>query len=138
MSREVPTTRYFAVGFFTAAQLEQKHRAMLVRANSSEGPGIGRPHLMASVHVTIFHADTGTETVELFLNNVAMQVLDPGLEADGAHFVMERFGEKTFPPKGLTPKQGFAEYLMSPDGIATFGKATAVQLFSMDISARSD
>jgi hypothetical protein len=32
MSREVPTTRYFAVGFFTAEQLEEKHRAMLARA----------------------------------------------------------------------------------------------------------
>jgi hypothetical protein len=98
MSREVPTTRYFAVGFFTGKQLEQKHRDMLARAAASSAPVPAQNNYIETVHITVFHADTGTETVEMGFNDVATYIQDSAMKADGAHFVMERFSE-SFPPK---------------------------------------
>ena len=58
MSRDVPTTRYFAVGFFTAAQLEEKHRAMLARATQNTAVSEIRSAVEV-VFITVFDVDTG-------------------------------------------------------------------------------
>lgn len=136
MSREVPTTRYFAVGFFTAEQLEEKHRAMLARAAQGSSVPQIQPAI-AAVHITIFKVDTGTETVEMGVGNVAMVVQDPNINASGAHFTVERFDSKKFPGTA-SPQDAFRQYLASADGTAAFGKAAAVQLFSIDVDARND
>src|SRR5450755_4531741 len=96
MTREVPTTRYFAVGFFSAEQLEEKHRAMLAStAKNAAVPEI--PSAMAAVHITVFNVDTGTETVEMGIGKVSMIVQNTPIQASGASFAVERFDSKTFP-----------------------------------------
>lgn len=136
MSREVPTTRYFAVGFFTAAQLEQKHRAMLARAqNNAPVPKIRSA--VEAVTITVFDVDTGTETVEMGINKVSVVVQDPQAQASGVSFAIERFDFTTFPGT-LTPEDAFVQYLASAEGVLTFGTATAVQLFAINVDAVQD
>jgi hypothetical protein len=136
MTREVPTTRYFAVGFFSAEQLEEKHRAMLAgAAKNAAVPEIFSA--MAAVHITVFNVDTGTETVEMGISKVSMMVQNTHIQASGVSFAVERFDSKTFPGTA-TPQDAFTQYLASPDGIATFGQATAVQLFAIDVDAVTD
>jgi hypothetical protein len=136
MSREVPATRYFAVGFFTAAQLEEKHRAMLARAKKS--PSV--PEIRSAVEhvaITVFDVDTGTETIELGFRNVVMVVQNPQSNPSDVSFSMERFDSSVF-PGSMTPEDAFKQYLASAEGIASFGNATAVQLFAMDVDAVQD
>lgn len=136
MRREVPATRYFAVGFFTAEQLEEKHRAMLARA---------REHAAVSdiqsavdvVNVTIFDVELGVETVEIGIAKLSMVVQDPALQAAGVSFSVERFDSTLFPGT-LTPQDAFKQYLASPEGITSFGTASAVQLFAIDVDAFTD
>ena len=135
MIREVPTTRYFAVGFFTAAQLEEKHRAMLARA--AQSPVI--PEIRSAVEVvfiTIFGVDTGVDTVEMGIRKVRPVVQNP-MQSTGVSFEIERFNSTQF-PGALSPEEAFAQYLTSPEGIASFGTATAVQLFAIDVDAVRD
>ena len=135
MIREVPTTRYFAVGFFTAAQLEEKHRAMLARA--AQSPVI--PEIRSAVEVvfiTIFGVDTGVDTVEMGIRKVRTVVQKP-MQSTGVSFEIERFNSTQF-PGALSPEEAFAQYLTSPDGVASFGTATAVQLFAIDVDAVRD
>jgi hypothetical protein len=135
MIREVPTTRYFAVGFFTAAQLEEKHRAMLARA--AQSPVI--PEIRSAVEVvfiTIFGVDTGVDTVEMGIRKVRPVVQNP-MQSTGVSFEIERFNSTQF-PGALSPEEAFAQYLTSPDGVASFGTATAVQLFAIDVDAVRD
>ena len=134
MNREVPTTRYFAVGFFTAVQLEEKHRAMLARATQNAAVSEIRSAVEA-VFITVFDVDTGTETVELGINKVSVVVQDA--QASGASFAIERFDSNTFPGT-LTPEDAFAQYLASAEGVASFGTATAVQLFAINVDAVRD
>jgi hypothetical protein len=134
MSRDVPTTRYFAVGFFTAAQLEGKHRALLARAQTN-APVPKLRSAVEAVTVTVFDVDTGTETVELGINPVSLVV--QGAQAAGASFSIERFDSTIF-PGALSPEDAFAQYLGSAEGIASFGTATAVQLFAVDVDALQD
>jgi len=134
MNREVPTTRYFAVGFFTAVQLEEKHRAMLARATQNAAVSEIRSAVEA-VFITVFGVDTGTETVELGINTVSVVVQDA--QASGASFAIERFDSNTFPGT-LTPEDAFAQYLASAEGVASFGTATAVQLFAINVDAVRD
>jgi hypothetical protein len=134
MNREVPTTRYFAVGFFTALQLEEKHRAMLARAAQNAAVSEIRSAVEA-VFITVFDVDTGTETVELGINKVSVVVQDA--QASGASFAIERFDSNTFPGP-LTPADAFAQYLASAEGVASFGTATAVQLFAINVDAVRD
>jgi hypothetical protein len=136
MSRHVPTTRYFAVGFFTAEQLEEKHRALLARAAQKAAV----PEIQSAVQVvaiTVFNIETDTETVEMGINKVSMEVLDPQIQAGGVSFAVERFDSRQF-PGALTPQEAFAQYLASAAGTATFGNATAVQLLSIDVDAVQD
>jgi hypothetical protein len=136
MSREVPTTRYFAVGFFTAEQLEAKDRAMLARA--AQGAPVSEIRSAVEVvAITVFDVDTGTETVEMGMSKVSMVVQDPGLQASGVSFSVERFDSTQF-PGSLSPQNAFAQYLASPGGIASFGTATAVQLFAINVDAVQD
>jgi hypothetical protein len=136
MSRDVPTTRYFAVGFFTALQLEEKHRAMLARAqNNAPVPKIRSA--VEAVTVTVFDVDTGTETVEMGINKVSLVVPAAKVQASGVSFSIERFDSNVFPGT-LSPEDAFAQYLASEQGIATFGTATAVQLFAVNIDAVRD
>jgi hypothetical protein len=135
--REVPTTRYFAIGFFTAEGLERKHRAMLARAAQPDAAVPRIQSAIASVHITIFRVDTGTETVEMGVDRVAMEVVDPNLSATSVSFKVERFDADKF-PGDLKPQAAFKAYLASPDGISNFGTATAVQLFSIDVGAKDD
>jgi hypothetical protein len=130
MNREVPTTRYFAVGFFTAEQLEEKHRAMLARAAQSAA-------VSEVVTVTVFDVDTGTETVEMAITKMSLVVQDPQLQAAGVSFAVERFDSSQFPGT-LTPRDAFTQYLASPEGITSFGTASAVQLFAIDVDAVQD
>jgi len=135
MIREVPTTRYFAVGFFTAAQLEEKHRAMLARA--AQSPVV--PEIRSAVEVvfiTIFGVDTGVDTVEMGIRKVRPVVQKP-MQSTGVSFEIERFNSTQF-PGALSPEEAFAQYLTSPDGVASFGTATAVQLFAIDVDAVRD
>jgi hypothetical protein len=135
MIREVPTTRYFAVGFFTAAQLEEKHRAMLARA--AQSPVV--PEIRSAVEVvfiTIFGVDTGVDTVEMGIRKVRPVVQNP-MQSTGVSFEIERFNSTQF-PGALSPEEAFAQYLTSPDGVASFGTATAVQLFAIDVDAVRD
>src|ERR1700722_5037108 len=135
MIREVPTTRYFAVGFFTAAQLEEKHRAMLARA--AQSPVI--PEIRSAVEVvfiTIFGVDTGVDTVEMGIRKVRPVVQNP-MQSTGVSFEIERFNSTQF-PGALSPEEAFAQYLTSPDGVASFGTANAVQLFAIDVHAVRD
>ena len=135
MIREVPTTRYFTVGFFTAAQLEEKHRAMLARA--AQSPVV--PEIRSAVEVvfiTIFGVDTGVDTVEMGIRKVRPVVQNP-MQSTGVSFEIERFNSTQF-PGALSPEEAFAQYLTSPDGVASFGTATAVQLFAIDVDAVRD
>ena len=133
MSREVPTTRYFAVGYFTAAQLEAKHRALLARAaQNASVPTL--ENAVQIVSITVFGVDTGTETVALAMSKVSMVVQDKQLPANGVSFETERFDPGRF-PGALSPQEAFKQYLASPEGVASFGTATAVQLFSIAVDA---
>jgi hypothetical protein len=136
MGREVPTTRYFAVGFFTAEQLEEKDRAMLARA-AQNAPVSEIQSAVEAVSVTVFGVDTGTETVEMAITKVSMVVQDPRLQAPGVSFAVERFDSSQFPGK-LTPQEAFTQYLASAEGITSFGTASAVQLFAIDVDALQD
>src|ERR1700721_996163 len=130
MIREVPTTRYFAVGFFTAAQLEEKHRAMLARA--AQSPVI--PEILSAVEVvfiTIFGVDTGVDTVEMGIRKVRPVVQNP-MQSTGVSFEIERFNSTQF-PGALSPEEPFVNHLTSPAGIASFATATAVGVFGIDV-----
>jgi hypothetical protein len=136
MAREVPTTRYFAVGFFTAEQLEANHRARLARATqTADVPSIRSA--VEVVDITVYGVDTGTETVELGIGKVSLVVQDPRIQAGGVSFAVERFDSDQFPGT-LSPQDAFVQYLASAEGIASFGNATAVQLFSIDVDAVQD
>jgi hypothetical protein len=136
MSREVPTTRYFAVGFFTAAQLEEKHRGMLAQA--AQSPAVPQIRgAVEAVFITIFGVDTGAETVEMGIRKVSMVGQNSGEPAAGVSFEIERFNSSQF-PGALSPDEAFAQYLASPEGVASFGTATAVQLFAIDVDAVRD
>jgi hypothetical protein len=136
MSREVPTNRYFAVGFFSAAQLEEKHRAMLARA-AQKAPVADIRSAVEVVSITVFDVDTGAETVEMAMSKVSMVVLDTQIQAGGVSFAMERFNSSTF-PGSLSPEDAFTQYLASAEGIASFGTATAVQLFAINVDSVQD
>jgi hypothetical protein len=136
MSREVPTTRYFAVGFFTAQQLEEKHRGMLARAAGSAAVAEIRSAVEA-VFITIYDIDTGAETVEMGIRKVSMVVQNSGAQAAGVSFEIERFNSSQF-PGALSPQDAFTRYLASAEGSASFGTATAVQLFAIDVDAVRD
>jgi hypothetical protein len=136
MSREVPTTRYFAVGFFTAAQLEEKHRALLARAQTN-APVPKLRSAVEAVTITVFDVDTGTETVEMGISPVSLVVQGAQNQASGVSFAIERFDCTTFPGT-QTPENAFAQYLASAEGITSFGTATAVQLFAIDVDAVKD
>jgi hypothetical protein len=136
MSREVPATRYFAVGFFTAAQLEEKHRALLARAQTN-APVPKLRSAVEAVTVTVFDVDTGTETVELGINPVSLVVPGAKVPTSGVSFSIERFDSAIFPGP-LSPEDAFAQYLATAEGIASFGTATAVQLFAIDVDAVRD
>jgi hypothetical protein len=136
MSREVPTTRYFAVGFFTAQQLEEKHRAMLARATQKTTVSAIRSAVEV-VFVTVFDVDTGAETIEMGMSKVSLVVQDRKIQPGGVSFEMERFDSSQFPGT-LTPQEAFRQYLASEEGIASFGAATAVQLFAIDVDAVQD
>lgn len=136
MSRDVPATRYFAVGFFTAAQLEEKHRAMLARAQSN-APVPEIRSAVEAVTVTVFNVGTGAETVEMGIDKIGAVVQDAKVPASGASFAIERFDFRTFPGT-LTPEVAFARYLASAKGIANFGTATAVQLFAVNVDSVRD
>lgn len=134
MSRELPTTRYFAVGFFTAAQLEEKHRALLARAQSKAAV----PEIRSAVEVvwiTVFNVNTGTETIDLGIDKLNMIVQDAQLKDSGASFAIERFDSNIF-PGSLSPQVAFTQYLASAEGITSFGTATAVQLFAINVAVR--
>jgi hypothetical protein len=136
MSREVPTTRYFAVGFFTALQLEEKHRALLALA-ARKAPVPAIPSAAEVVFITVFGIDTGTETIEMGMRQVSMVVQDPQVQASGVSFAIERFDSSQFPGQ-LSPQDAFTQYLASTEGIAAFGNATAVQLVAIDVDAVQD
>lgn len=136
MSREVPTTRYFAVGFFTAEQLEEKHRGMLARAaQSTAAPEIRSA--VEAVFITVFDVDTGAETVELGVSKVSLVEQNPGPRPAGVSFEIERFNSSQF-PGALAPEEAFKQYLASPEGIASFATAMAVQLFVVNVDAVRD
>lgn len=136
MSREVPTTRYFAVGFFTALQQEEKHRGMLARAAQSPAVSEIRSAVEA-VFVTIYGVDTGAETVEMGINKVSLVEQNLRQQAAGVSFEIERFNPSQF-PGALSPQEAFTRYLASPAGIASFGTATAVQLFAINVDSVRD
>jgi hypothetical protein len=136
MSRDVPTTRYFAVGYFTALQLEEKHRGMLARAATSAAVSAIQS-AVETVFVTVFDIDTGSETVEMGISKVGLAMQNSGTQASGMSFEIERFNSSQF-PGALTPEDAFAQYLASPEGIASFGAATAVQLFAVNVDAVQD
>jgi hypothetical protein len=136
MSQDVPTTRYFAVGFFTALQLEEKHRALLALA-AQKAPVPEIQSAVEIVAITVFDIDTGTETVEMGMRQVSTVVQDTQIQASGVSFVIERFDSSQFPGV-LSPQDAFTQYLASAAGIATFGNATAVQLVAIDVDAVQD
>jgi hypothetical protein len=133
--REVPTTRYFAVGFFTAEQLEERDRAMLARAARNAAVS-NIQSAVEVVTITVFDVDTGAETVEMGMRKVSLVVQNP-LQSAGVSFAMERFDAAQF-PGSLSPQDAFAQYLASVEGVASFGTATAVQLFAIDVDAATD
>ena len=133
MSREVPTTRYFAVGYFTAAQLEAKHRAMLARA-AQNAPVSTIQSAVQIVSITVFGVDTGAQQVELAMSKVSMVVQDTQIPGKGVSFETERFDSSRF-PGALSADDAFKQYLASPEGITAFGTATAVQLFAIAVDA---
>jgi len=136
MSREVPTTRYFAVGFFTAEQLKERDRTMLARA--ARGAAVAEIQSAVDVVVvTVFDVDTGAETVEMAMRKVCLVVPESQPQAAGVSFAMERFDPTRFPGT-LTPQDAFAQYLASDEGVMSFGTATAVQLFAIDVDAFQD
>jgi hypothetical protein len=135
MRRDVPTTRYFAVGFFTAAELEEKHRVLLARAQS-KAPVPEIRSAVEAVTVTVFDVGTGTETVELGIDKVSIAVKDR-IQGSGSSFAIERFDSNIFPGK-LSPQEAFTKYLASAEGNANFGTATAVQLFAVTIDSVRD
>src|ERR1700684_4148736 len=109
MSREVPTTRYFAVGFFTAPQLEEKHRRMLARA--AQSPAV--PEIRSAVEavfITIYGVDTGAETVEIGVSKVSVVEQNPGPRATNLSFEIERFNSSQF-PGAVSPQDAFTRYL---------------------------
>src|SRR5271163_307341 len=118
MIREVPTTRYFAMGFFTAEQLAEKDRAMLGRAARNATVSEIRSAVEV-VAITVFDVDTGAETVEMGMRKVSLVVQDPQLRPAGVSFAMERFDSSRFPGT-LTPQDAFTRYLASAEGIASF------------------
>jgi hypothetical protein len=134
MSRDVPTTRYFAVGFFTAEQLEAKDRALLAGAALNETVS-DIPNAANIVSITVFGIDTGSETVDLAVRPISLVVKDPS--AGGVSFAVERFDSTQF-PGSQNPEEAFNQYLASAEGIASFGTATAVQLIAIDIDAAPD
>jgi hypothetical protein len=134
MSRDVTTTRYFAVGFFTAAQLEEKHRGLLARAQSDAAVAEIRSAVEV-VWITVFNVNTGAETVDMGIDKLSMIVQDAKVETNGASFAIERFDSNVFPGT-LTPEDAFKQYLASPKGMASFGTATAVQLFGINVAVR--
>ncbi|HXP66184.1 MAG TPA: hypothetical protein VN815_11980 [Steroidobacteraceae bacterium] len=136
MSREVPTTRYFAIGFFTAEQLAEKDRALLTRAAQNAAVSEIRSAVEV-VAITVFDVDTGNESVEMGMRKVGIAVQNPRLREGGVSFAVERFDSGRF-PGSLSPQDAFAKYLASPEGIASFGTATAVQLFAIDVDAVKD
>jgi hypothetical protein len=136
MSRDVPTTRYFAVGFFSAAQLEEKHRALLARAQTN-APVPKLRSAVEAVTITVFDVGTGTETVELGIDKIGLVLQTAKIQAGGASFAIERFDSNSFPGT-LSPEDAFTQYLASAEGIASFGTATAVQLFAVNIDAVRD
>jgi hypothetical protein len=136
MSREVPTTRYFAVGFFTAEQLEAKHRAMLARA--AQNAAVSKiQSAVEVVFVTVFDVGIGTETVEMGMSKVSMVAQNTQIQEGGVSFEVERFNSSAF-PGALSPQDAFTQYLASAEGIASFGTATAVQLFAINVDAVQD
>lgn len=136
MSRDVPTVRYFAVGFFTAEQLEARDRARLARASQSSAVSQISSAVQVVV-ITIFGVDTGEETVELGIDKVSLVVQNPQAEASGVSFGIERFDPELF-PGSQTPQDAFTQYLSSDEGISSFGTATAVQLFAINVDAVQD
>jgi hypothetical protein len=138
MNHEVCATRHVAVGFFTAEQLEEKHRAMLHRAaNAPTVPSIRTA--VESVHITVYGPDTGRESFDMSFTNLAMKVLQPGIDAKGAKFVIHRFDPRVFPPAGTRDTQkAFEDYLASDAGVGDFGTATAVQLFELSVAVTAD
>ena len=117
-------TLYFAVGFFSTAQREQRDRDLLAAAGSSSTLSTPAPRI-ETVHITVFHVNTGTQNLDLGIEKV------PG-SLSGSHFEIERFGVD-WPPKGQSPSQAFSMFLQSDTGKAQFGSATAVQLFSTNL-----
>ena len=93
MSREVPTTRYFAIGFFTAAQLAEKDRALLTRAAQNAAVSEIRSAVEV-VAITVFDVDTGNESVEMGMRKVGIAVQNPRLREGGVSFAVERFGTR--------------------------------------------
>lgn len=147
MPSQLPTTRYFAIGYFTAAQLAEKHRQMLAQAAASPAAVPPVPSAIQAVHVTIYSVDTGTETVDMMVDSAvvtavgaaAATVTAGGAAASGAapagsQFTIERFDPAVFPGNSPTPQQAFTDYLASAEGMLAFGQATAVQLFSINIA----
>jgi hypothetical protein len=134
MSSDVPTTRYFAVGFFTAAQLEEKHRGLLTRA-AQKAPVAEIRSAVEVVWITVFNVKPGEETVDLGIDKLSMMVQDAQVKAAGASFSIERFNSNNVPGT-LTPQDAFTQYLASAEGIASFGTATAVQLFGINVAVR--
>src|ERR1700743_3135154 len=82
MSREVPTTRYFAIGFFTAAQLAEKDRALLTRAAQNAAVSEIRSAVEV-VAITVFDVDTGNESVGMGMRKVGIAAQNPRLRAGG-------------------------------------------------------
>jgi hypothetical protein len=136
MSREVPTTRYFAVGFFTADQLAARDRARLARAGQN-APVSEIRSAVEIVSITVFDVDTGSEMLEIGMRKVSLVVQDPQAQAAGISFAVERFDSSQFPGTA-SPDDAFTQYLASAEGVASFGAATAVQLLAIDVDAVQD
>jgi len=66
-----------------------------------------------------------------------MVVQDTQIQATGVSFAVERFDSSAF-PGALPPQDAFKRYLASAEGIASFGTATAVQLFAINVDAVKD
>jgi len=135
MNHEVSATRHVAVGFFTAEQLAEKHRAMLHRAaHAATVPSIRTA--VEAVHITVYG---GQESFDMSFTNLGMKVLQPGIDATGAKFVIHRFDPRVFPPAGTRDTQkAFEDYLASDAGVGDFGTATAVQLFELSVAVTAD
>jgi hypothetical protein len=136
MSRDVPAIRYFAVGYFTAEQLAARDRARLARASQRSAVAPISSAIQVVI-ITIFGVDTGEETVELGIDKVSLVIQDPQAKANGASFGIERFDPETFPGE-QSPQDAFTQYLSSEEGRASFGTATAVQLFAINVDLVQD